>query len=128
MNRQAQLREIDPVVLYPAVGPLPMKTPSRLPRVFDLNPAPPHALMEGDLSYSIVFNMLGIEQKGIGIDLDLDKREVTVLARRDRENIRNGFFWTFGVPQDALLAEMSTRFKAGVLEIVIPKTAQFIVA
>ncbi|MBI3556259.1 MAG: Hsp20/alpha crystallin family protein [Deltaproteobacteria bacterium] len=128
MNHQSQLQAVNSVVLFPTPESRLEKRPSKLSRMLDLNPAPPHALMESESAYSIVFNMLGIEQKGIGIDIDTGKREVTVLARREREFSRNGFFWTFGVPGDALLVEMTARFKAGVLEIVIPRSPQFIVA
>ncbi len=92
-----------------------------LPRIFDLYPAPPHALVENDSLYSIVFNMLGVKQRGIGIDVNLSKREVTVLARREREKYRNGFFWVFVVPRNAFLEKMTARFKGGILEISIPK-------
>jgi HSP20 family molecular chaperone IbpA len=124
MSRHTQLKRVNPVVVYPAAKPLSEIAPSKPSKAFDLTPAPPHTLIERGSSYSIVFNMLGVEQNGVGIDINPGKREVTVLARRERENFRNGFFWIFGVPRDALLAEMTARFKTGVLEIVIPKISR----
>ena len=93
------------------------------PLVTDMRPVPPHALVESRSCYSVVFNMLGVEQKGIGIDVNLEKREVTVLARKERENLREGCFWVFGVPTDASLGQMTANFKAGVLEIAFPKNS-----
>ena len=93
----------------------------KIPNLFELSAAPPHTLIESKSCYSIVFNMLGISRQGIGIDLDVEKREITVLARKDRENIKGGFYWIFGVPTDALMSEMTARYKGGALEIVFPK-------
>lgn len=100
-----------------------INTPAKVLPLFDLKPAPPHAMLEDEGSYSVIFNMLGIDQKGIGIDVNFGKREVTVLARRESKNFRHGFYWVFGVPSDALLGEMTSQFKNGVLEIVIPKVS-----
>ena len=84
---------------------------------------PPHELMETASSYSIIFNLLGIDQKDIGIDINEQKREVSVLARKDGSYMKKGFYWIFGVPQVAALGAISTRYRSGVLEIVIPKQA-----
>lgn len=83
----------------------------------------PHAMMESPSNYSIVFNMLGVERGDIGVDVNEGKREIAVLARKDRGGFRRGFFWVFGVPMDAFLEGISTRYRGGVLEIVIPKRA-----
>lgn len=82
---------------------------------------PPHALLENSSNYSIVMNLLGIDQKDIAIQVNEAKREIAVLAKKEAQNAKRGFFWIFGVPSEGLLDSITTRYKAGVLEIVIPK-------
>lgn len=84
-------------------------------------PSPPHALMESPTHYSIVFNMLGVDQDGIGINVNSFLREITVLARKEQRLARCGFYWTFGVPMDARLNDLTTRYRGGALEVRIPK-------
>ena len=82
---------------------------------------PPHALLESRSSYSIVLNLLGVAQNDIGIRVNEQKRELTVLAKKETPYYKHGFFWVFVVPIQGLLHSITTRYKAGVLEIRIPK-------
>jgi hypothetical protein len=81
----------------------------------------PHILTEDAACYSIIFNLLGHNPSDIGINVNEQKKELTVLARKETRNYRNGAFWTFGVPMDGILGNVSTHFQGGVLEILIPK-------
>lgn len=81
----------------------------------------PHALMENPSYYSIVLNMLGINQQDIGIQVDRVKHELAVLAKKETYSCKRGFYWVFGVPSEAALEAITTRYRGGVLEIVIPK-------
>lgn len=85
---------------------------------------PPHALLEKPSNYSIVLNLLGINESDIGIRVNEASREVAVLAKKEARNSKRGFFWVFGVPADGALDAISTRYRGGVLELVIPKTTQ----
>jgi hypothetical protein len=69
-------------------------------------------------------NFLGIDVNDLGVRVNLSKREIVVLARKESRNMKRGFFWVFGVPPEGLLEAMTTQFKSGVLEIVIPKYPQ----
>lgn len=82
---------------------------------------PPHTLLEGSRGYSIVMNLLGIDEKDIGIRVSEKKREVTVVARRETRNSKLGHFWVFGVPSEGVLSSLCTRYTGGALEIFIPK-------
>ena len=84
--------------------------------------------MESGERYSIVFNLLGMERKDIGIDVDTRSREVTVMAKKRTASLRRGFYWVFSAPLGARLGLMTVRFEGGVLEIVIPKSAAAIVS
>jgi len=83
-----------------------------------------HAVMESPSSYSIVLNLLGIEQKDIGIKIDKRSRELAVLARKETYACKRGFFWVFGVPAEGVIESITSRYQGGVLEIVIPKAAR----
>ena len=85
---------------------------------------PPHQLMETLSSYSIFFNLLGIDQKDIGVDINEQKREVAVLARKGGSYMKQGFYWVFGIPSVAALNAISIRYRSGVLEIIIPKQSE----
>ena len=84
---------------------------------------PPHALTDSPSSYSIVLNLLGTDQRQIGIHVNEKKREISVLARKDSPFYKRGFYWVFGVPRKGQLSSVSARFRLGVLEIVVPKQA-----
>src|SRR4051812_44502418 len=74
----------------------------------------PHAFLENRKRYSIILNLLGIDQKNIYVDVNASKHEVAVRQRRGR-------FWIFAVPNLGQLQLVSVRYKSGVLEISIPK-------
>lgn len=80
-----------------------------------------HAVVESPSSYSIVLNLLGIDLKDIGIQYDESKRELAILARKESYACKRGFFWVFGVPSEAMIDAITSRYKGGVLEIIIPK-------
>jgi HSP20 family molecular chaperone IbpA len=80
-----------------------------------------HALVEAPSCYSIIFNFLGQPASDIKINVDDQKNELTVLAKKETRSFRNGSFWTIGVPSDGILDKISTRFDGGVLEIKIPR-------
>jgi HSP20 family molecular chaperone IbpA len=84
----------------------------------------PHSMLENSSSYSILMNLLGIDMNDIGIRVNVDKREVAVLAKKESKNLKRGFFWVFGVPVEGLLTALSSRYRDGVLEIIIPKLPQ----
>ncbi len=103
-------------------------TVNNLAKFLDLNvlnalpsPNPPHALLEKSSGYSIVMNLLGIDEKDIGIRANESKREIAVLAKKVGPYEKRGFYWIFGVPAEGFLGSISARFKGGVLEIQIPK-------
>ncbi len=77
--------------------------------------------LETPASYSIVLNLLGVDSQDISIRADESKRELAVLARKDSEYMKRGFYWIFNIPSDASLESVSTRYKGGVLEILIPR-------
>ena len=83
---------------------------------------PPHVLDENSSSFCIVMNLLGIHEKDIGIRINEGRREVAVLAKKEAQNSKRGYFWIFGVPSEGLLDSITTRYKGGVFEIVIPKS------
>ncbi|MDR3608577.1 MAG: Hsp20/alpha crystallin family protein [Oligoflexia bacterium] len=82
---------------------------------------PPHTMVENPSSYSIVMNLLGIDENDINIRVNSEKREIIVLARKEANGVKRGFFWVFGVPAEALLNSITTRYRGGVLEIVVKK-------
>ncbi len=53
---------------------------------------PPHARVEDSKGFSIVMNLLGIDQKDIGIRVNEAKREIAVLAKKEARNAKRGFF------------------------------------
>lgn len=83
--------------------------------------APPHALIETDSSYSIIFNMLGVAPEDVGIEVDERRGELTVVAKRNIRYGKRGFFWVFAMPEDGNAANVTTRFESGVVEVLIPK-------
>ena len=121
MIRQGNAQMLNSFVLIPNVGPAPMRYMAAVSKAWDLTLAPPHGFIEHGAFYSIVFNLLGTGRKGVGIDVDPEKRQVAVLAGQQHGNTDNGFSWVFGAPHDANLNEMTAKLKDGVLEIVIPK-------
>lgn len=80
-----------------------------------------HAFLDRSTDYSIVFNFLDVSQENIGIDVNVIQREITVYAKKINEYARKGFFWTFGIPVDAQMADTMAQYKSGILEIKIPK-------
>jgi HSP20 family molecular chaperone IbpA len=84
-------------------------------------PASVHAFLEDRSKYSIVLNLLGIEEKDIGIRVNAQKREIAVMAKRETYASKQGSFWIFGVPSEGLLSAITARFEDGVLEICIPR-------
>lgn len=82
---------------------------------------PPLTLMERQWDYSIIFNMAGVEQRNIGIDIHPTKRRIQVLAKRSATGFRRAFSWEFDVPKDGLIYEASAKLDEGFLEIVVPK-------
>lgn len=98
---------------------LPSITPLAVGGSAHLNP--PHTLLESPSSFSIVMNLLGIDQEDISIRVDESKREIAVLAKKEVINSKRGFFWIFGVPSEGAINLISTRYKGGVLEISVPK-------
>ena len=126
MNRGAHLQLVDYQVYGSSLELVHTRAVSKHANVFDLKCAPPHPLVEEASSYSVDFKMHGVDQTGIGIDVDTKMRTITVHARMERANSLGGFFWTFAVPSDALLVKMSSEFSDGVLKIVIPKISKFL--
>jgi HSP20 family molecular chaperone IbpA len=90
--------------------------------------APPHAIDEDERCYTILFNLLGVDVQDVAIDFDDERRELTVTARKDNLAYQRGFFWTFAIPADALIAESEARMSQGVLEISIPKLQPDLIA
>lgn len=84
---------------------------------------PPHAVMETAQHYSIFLNLLGIAREDIAFALNEGTRELTVLAKRERERMRTGLFWMFSLPKEGALSEIRMRYRNGAVEIRIPKMA-----
>ena len=84
-------------------------------------PSPAYQLIETDSFYTVVIYTLGFDSRSIGLEVNEEKREVTVLARRERELVRGGFYWIFNVPTNALLCALSVQFQPGIFEVLIPK-------
>lgn len=85
--------------------------------------SPPHALIETSDCFSIFLNLFGVDRKDIAVGIDEKKRELTVLAKRERERVRSAFFWMFSLPEEGEISEIRMRYKNGAVEIRIPKVA-----
>lgn len=73
--------------------------------------------------YSVVLNLLGINQKDIFIDIDKSNNEVGIYAGKDGYNARSVKYWIFNVPADGDIGQVSMKYKGGALEITIPKVS-----
>ena len=65
-------------------------------------------ILDQQSSYSIVLNLLGFEQKNIGIRVNANQREIAITAKKDAQFMKHGFYWVFGVPTTASLKSIST--------------------
>lgn len=87
----------------------------------NLTPGQPRpTVLEAKTNYSIVLNLVNAAQD-VGVDVNVVKREITVLAKKSDSYVRTGLFWTFGVPSDAHMADTTARYRCGILEIKIPR-------
>ena len=82
---------------------------------------PPCVMLEKHDSYSVVLNLLGIDQKDILIDVNERKHELAIYAGKKTEKSNKAYFWVFGVPHTGMLSQLKTHYQAGGLEVVIPK-------
>lgn len=82
---------------------------------------PPYVLRKRATSYSVIFNLLGIDSKDVNIEVNETRREIRVMACRKDTKYKKGFYWVFGAPKDAFLLGAKAKFRGGVLEITVPR-------
>lgn len=79
-------------------------------------------ILERRNEYSVVLNLLGIDERDIVIDVNEAKREFGIYAGQKSRTKKNASFWVFGVPRDALLGEISVKCQGGGIQVTVPKT------
>lgn len=84
--------------------------------------APPYEFAHRKDGYDVYFNMFGIPESNIKLNLEPDSHTMTVFAQREKTNFIDQFLWVISLPDNADLRKVCTLYKKGVVQISFPKS------